>query len=210
MGKQGKARKRQKIENGISHLEYDISSDTELNDTSIPNKNCIDTAISVITCLGQRLEVFDRKALKKLRIELFPLIKVQENKYFEVLPSIVQLEDSILDQIIIPKFIDETIRCAKYFKSHLSEFAEEKHKEFRRALHPLVIYTFSKQGKIQSNVKLNPDNVAKINDLLPNISLINRISQCFRLRDFSGALLGLNELVKALNGSSKPPKLGTI
>ncbi len=97
MGKAGKARKKQRLNNEILHHEE--TNKSEQSDEDIDVMKSILIAIKVLEVLSQRLNVYSSKAHKNLRVALFPLIQRQFNKHFEMEDVLLISEETFISTI---------------------------------------------------------------------------------------------------------------
>ena len=162
MGKAGKAKKRQRqdnehkrnvvnlksIDNVVVNANVDIDSDSDsdcddgfVDETNIDSKVC--EAIKVIEILSNRNDIYMSKTFKMLRTTLFPLIKIQTNKFFEtagieVNPSILSTDN--IKKVLCLRNITTTVEVIQYFVNNIEQFNTTEHKSFRKCMHPLVLY----------------------------------------------------------------------
>jgi hypothetical protein len=231
MGKAGKARKRQKIERGVADVgESDGSGlgsgsgseDDAGSDGVLGQKNVVAT-LQVLACLSQRLDLYESKAMKPVRVALFPLIEFQKNKFFEEAMMTTNLSNEEFHKLASSSTISRAVGVIRYFALREDEFASEQHKHIRKALHPLVVYT---NKKISAAKRPSPNTASSTTSaqrpsILPTAepgsnSLSNRISNCFRAGDHRGALLALEEMHRICTSASSTqleknaalPKLG--
>ena len=215
MGKSSKLRKRQKIEKlvvGSAQSGTDSNSDVDEGNTD----SSIDIAVAVLGCLSCRLDIFEDKSMKLLRVAIFPLIQVQKGKFFED-AVINPITDEKFYEVVTSKAISTTIQLANYYAQNIEEFALEMQKPLRRALHPLVEHVFKKIGG--NVVRKGPVSaLCAPEGTVGNQSLSNRISNCFRTRHYDGALMTLALMARvcdASNGNEAErlaslPKLGKL
>jgi hypothetical protein len=133
MGKAGKARKRQRLE-GLSDA---IVAVTPLSEPSTINEEQLAISISMLELLSNDTSLYASKGYKMLRKLLFPLIQVQLDKHFEGIPYKNAVNQIELNETNM-KILENTIN---YFVNNLEVFQALQYKQFRRALHPLVMYT---------------------------------------------------------------------
>ena len=135
MGKAGKARKRQRLEGFVdagaaSHSTLSIPSEISEEEVAI--------SASILDALSADTALYASKGYKILRKLLFPLIQVQLSKHFEEIPNAKSINQSYLGDETKMKILENTII---YFVNNLEQFQSLQHKQFRRSLHPLVLYT---------------------------------------------------------------------
>jgi hypothetical protein len=231
MGKAGKARKRQKIERGVpavdssDALEAESGSGSENDDGtgSVLSRRNVDATMQILACLSQRLDLYESKEMKPVRVALFPLIEFQRNKFFEEARTTNSLTDEEFCKLTSPSTISRAVTIIRYFAIHEDEFALEQHKPLRKALHPLVVYTNKKiaAAKRPTPATVSSAGAAQQPSALSTTesgsnSLSNRISNCFRGGDYRGALLALEEMHRISTSSTSSqleknaalPKLG--
>jgi hypothetical protein len=145
MGKAGKARKKQKL---LAHAtDEDFLSDCDESDCdSSNNNNLLDTAVLVLNTLSTRMKLYDGKPLKPLRIALYPLIQRQLDKFFEDPPPAAVLSEQEVSLLLAPPNIAATLRIAQTLTQQPEIFASLENKDFRRALHPFVLYQIRKSS----------------------------------------------------------------
>ena len=236
MGKAGKAKKKQKLMAQATATvtapaaQEDFSSDDESSD----DKDDLLTAVCVLNTLSTRLPLYDGRPMKALRMALFPLITQQLDKFFEDPPPAPPLSEDSLSEILSPTNVSTTLRLAHTLTQLTQEmFASLDYKEFRRALHPFVLYHRRKTS--MSDVPAKPTSSSRIyppgwtahatkedcertsaSVALPAAtataiaadkkkqSLSNRVAYFYRIGDWQGALRALYEL----RVSNDMPKLG--
>jgi hypothetical protein len=231
MGKSGKARKRQKIERRVPAVEVSDGSEVESGSGSendggtnaaLSQKN-VDATMQILACLSQRLDLYESKEMKPVRVALFPLIEFQKNKFFEEARATNSLSDEEFHKLASSSTISRAVTVIRYFALHEEEFASEQYKPLRRALHPLVVYTNRKiaaakrppTATASSAVATQQPSILSTAESGSN-SLSNRISNCFRAGDHRGALLALEEMhrictsatASQLEKNAALPKLG--
>lgn len=214
MGRAGKEKKRRKkVANAFpqNHLEgvaETSSRDHESNDDDSDNesessqtisheRSDTTTAIHVLRILGQRPDLYESKPMKSLRTLLFPLInhQVQTGSHFESNEITNSSIDQNLSFSIGLKKIAALVRVTTTFCNNMEMFSSLDGKQFRAALHPLVLrrhrHTACDHTGIDSFVGAKRNHSA-------------RVSSAFRSRDWS---LTLEELC-AMHHSAETPKLG--
>ena len=208
MGKAGKAKK-QRIKAASSsfkglhevlvgpcdtHEESDRDSDEdEAQSDSSPKKDIL-LSIGVLNILGHRQDLYESKAMKQLRTQLFPLIELQIRKgsHFEATASTNLEHDGSLG--LEPHKLAALSRCAISFQNDHASFFSSEAKQFRASLHPLV----QMQQRRMSNKPLNVGVLDTTHSA--------KVSLAFRSRDWP---MALKELY-AMHYSKEYPKLGKI
>jgi len=219
MGKASKIRKRRKIEStnngkGFVAVDLDASDDEQGSDSDTDsNRDLTPVAISVLQYLSRRTDKYDDKSLKSLRVAIFPLIELQKSKFFEEPMKQGPLTDEEFQIVVTPKALASTIAAAKKFISNLDLFNDEESKGFRRALHPLVVHTYKLRtvaSKANAAILRQGDQGSSAVSL--SVSTVsNRISNCFRNKDYSGALDFLFHITNNSEADdSVVPKLGSL
>lgn len=221
MGKASKIRKRRKIEssnNGIGFVSIkggtsDSDSEVSGNETEGTYELLVPVAISVLQYLWRRIDRYEDKSCKALRVSIFPLIELQKSKFFEEPMKQAHLTDDEFERVVTPKTLESTIRVAQHFVNNLALFNEEESKPFRRVLHPLVVHTFKLRtvgNKTNAAILRQGDQCSALATL--SVSTIsNRISNCFRNKDYSGALSFLHQITNnSESDDSLVPKLGSL
>lgn len=225
MGKAGKARKKQKLlVQAVAAAEegLDQSDSDEEGGERDPDLDC---AVLLLNTLSTRLQLYDGKGMKPLRISLFPLIQKQLDSFFEDPPPPRPLSEEEVQSILSSSNISATLRISQSLAHQPERFASLEFKEFRRALHPFVLHQkelrkVAEQGvKNTASVKVVPAGwdtssssriVSTPQSVLPSVekkqSLSNRVAYFYRVGDWLGALRALHDL----RVSSDMPKLGMI
>jgi hypothetical protein len=224
MGKAGKARKRQRVERALNaDIDVQIDSDESdnyVNSTQDDKTKHILIAISVLDALSVNLEKYSLKLFKPLRIAIFPLIKEQSDKFFEKVHLEFSTEQT--NQVLSPRNLSIAIQVANQLSSNMSEFSSPELKQYRRALHPLVLYhaknsTTTNDDKnkskkrpaisMTSNAEEEGAGIENSCDKedCTDINLSNHISSCFRQGQWEEALKGLQQLAA---DPTIAPKLG--
>eukprot|EP00598_Pedospumella_elongata_P006924 CAMPEP_0184968578 /NCGR_PEP_ID=MMETSP1098-20130426/1596_1 /TAXON_ID=89044 /ORGANISM="Spumella elongata, Strain CCAP 955/1" /LENGTH=671 /DNA_ID=CAMNT_0027490221 /DNA_START=24 /DNA_END=2039 /DNA_ORIENTATION=- len=220
MGKASKIRKRRKIETsnngrGFLSVEDDASgADSGGSDSDDESVNSlIPSAISVLQYLSRRVDKYDEKAFKVFRVSVFPLLELQKTKFFEEPMVQPALTNEDFDRVVTTKALSAAISVARYFAINLDLFNDEDAKPFRRALHPLVVHTFKIRtvGSKAKAASLRQGDQNATTVALGVSTISNRISNCFRNKDYMGALNYLFQVASAADGDEAAvPKLGSL
>jgi hypothetical protein len=213
MGKAGKAKKqRNKALNSQfrkpsdvfkSDVVIDTPSDDEDSDTEPTTGSSGSTDISesirILNVLGQRCDIYESKQMKQLRTILFPLIElqIQRGSYFEPNSSSNSILDGDVSLALDTKKLAILIRSVSAFCDDHEAFFSPESKQFRAALHPLVLFQ-------QRRMSHKPSGPTTADD--GNQSHSARVSSAFRSRDWPLALVELY----AMHRSSECPKLGKL
>ena len=210
MGKAGKAKKqRSKAANTAfkgKHEVLAVSGDTceesdggfdedeEQSDSSV--KDDIFLSIGVLNILGQRLDLYESKAMKQLRTLLFPLIELQVKKgsHFEATASSNSAHDGDCSLGLEPHKLAALTRSAISFHNDHASFFSSEAKQFRASLHPLV--------QMQQRRMSNKPVSFGAHDTTHSA----KVSLAFRSRDWP---MALKELY-AMHHSKEYPKLGKV
>lgn len=168
--------------------------------TSEPTDDLQD-AVRALEMLSRRLDIYASKASKQLRVAVFPLIQRQQKAqaHFEPPAWAGQPPPSEAEaaQVLGPSSPAATalIRlCTGPLSGEDAAklLASADFKDFRRALHPLVLEQYRREGKpVPAHDQLG---------------LSSRISSAFRNRDWPLAL----SLLRRMAQSDERPKLGAI
>lgn len=236
MGKIGKARKRQRVQNEVYNTN-DSSSSSIHDDTAEVKKprDSVDvktftisslsldlaTAIDALNAFSRRLDIYQKKTSKALRIALYPLIEIQRGKHFE--PTIPQpfLSDEEFNQIANSQNIQVTVEVINYFITNKETLKEPEFKPFRKALHPFVLFHAKKEKNPSiidetlnqvSNPVSNPisTNIVDAAELFHDEntdSFSNQIYYSFRKKDWRACLVAIVNLSKC---ETEMPKLGSL
>lgn len=210
MGKAGKAKKqRSKAANssfkgqhevevlaGETNEENDCDSDGDVEQSDSSQEKDLLLSIGVLNILGHRLDLYESKAMKQLRTQLFPLIELQIRKcsHFEATASANMAHDGDCSLGLEPRKLAALSRCAISFHNDHVRFLSPEAKPFRASLHPLV----QMQQRRMSN---KPVNVGAL-----DTTHSAKVSMAFRSRDWP---MALKELY-AMHYSKECPKLGKI
>lgn len=225
MGKNGKARKRQKIEQEIRKYgelanESDDSNAEEEDGPQLAGLSPleVEALLQVLKSFSRRLDLYEDKACKPLRIAIFPLIEIQQSKFFEDVAKPVPLTDEEFHASLSASLVAKASNAISYLIRNTEEFASEQYKHIRRALHPLVVHTNRKlkAGKATAQLSASVRSAtttagsAALSSLSEDLattngqsnssssssssSLSNRISNCFRSGDHVGAQRALEAL----------------
>lgn len=218
MGKAGKLRKRKRLEedlvgNKAARTQDDDSSSDDDNSQQ-EDDGAISTdvlvAIKVLDALSRRLDLYDGKAYKGLRVALSPLLQLQQTKFFEAPGKQQLLSDKDVTQIISAKSLLITAAVAKRLSANVAEFSSDRHKPFRKALHPLVTHTYQRGSKAGKAIAADTDAIFA-ETLTNKNSISNVVSNCFRTGDYTGALAALYSLtVDDDLDSHMLPRLGSL
>lgn len=190
MGKAGKLRKRKRIEetlvvNKIHRTdddEADINSDSSCEEDQV---EAVSLAIAVIDAFSRRLDLYDSKQYKGIRLALAPLLRLQQTKFFEAPGQKPHMSDEDFALIVSNKAVAATASIIKYYCVNLEEFSSESLKPLRKSLHPLVTHTFKRTGNL---------HCSSVDILQSNHTISNVVSHCFRTGDYTGALSALYSL----------------
>ena len=212
MGKAGKEKKRRKKvactfpQNHLEGAGVARNHDNESNDDDSDNEcdnpqmtphdtSDMTTAIRVLNILGQCPDLYESKPMKSLRTLIFPLVnhQVRTGSHFE-LNEISNLTPDRNVSIGSEK-IAALYRVTSTFCDNMEMFSSPDGKQFRAALHPLVL----RRHRQAASVYTGTDSLVGANR---NHSA--RVSSAFRSRDWS---LTLKELCD-MYYSGEIPKLG--
>ena len=213
MGKAGKEKKRRKkvactfpqnhLLEGVSETrsrDYESNDDDSENEcdklqTTSRDSSDMTTAIRVLSILGQCPDLFESKPMKSLRTLLFPLInhQVRTGSHFEL----NEISNSTPDRNISigSEKVAALFRVTSAFCDNMELFSSSDGKQFRAALHPLVL----RRHRQAACEYTGTDSLVGANR---NHSA--RVSSAFRSRDWS---LTLKELCD-MYYSGEIPKLG--
>ena len=212
MGKAGKAKKqRSKALNSLvrkqnSILKTDViieapndddDSDTESTATGASGSTDISESIRILNLLGQRCDIYESKQMKQVRTILFPLIELQIRRGSHFEPNAISSSSLESDHSLLldARKLALLIKSASAFCNDHEMFFSLESKQFRAALHPLVLF----QQRRMSN---KPSGLPTADDGSQSHSA--RVSSAFRSRDWPLALTELHTMHK----SSECPKLG--
>ena len=187
MGKAGKARKRQRLEGSVdagaaAHSTVAIPSEISEEEVAI--------SASILDAFSADTALYASKGCKILRKLLFPLIQVQFDKHFEEIPNTKVINQSYLGDETKMKTLENTII---YFTNNMEKFQSLQYKQFRRSLHPLVLYT---------KKSMNGSVVEKSDQ-----SISNQITTEFRCSNYSKVY---SLLLQLASGSDESIKLGHL
>lgn len=201
MGKVGKAKKQRIKANTTfaNNRDADVSihdSDDSDGDSDSTFESDLTCSIRLLNVLGQRLDIYESKPMKLLRTSLFPLIEIQIKKgsYFEA-PTEKPFADNDASKELSKRKLCTLLRTIEMYSNNNETFLSADHKQFRAALHPLVVM---QQHRI-SGSSSNP--VGEVNQ-----TFSARVSSAFRSKNWT---LSLKELY-AMYHSGEAPKLGNL
>lgn len=232
MGKSGKAKKRLRQSNEYkknvlnsksldvvpaevdSHSNSDSDFDT---DDDVVNEDNIDSkvyeAMRVIEIIANRTDIYSSKPFKVLRTALFPLIKLQMNKFFETAgieanPSM--LNDENMKKVLCLRNITTTVEVAQYFVDHVELFNSVQYKCFRKCIHPLVLHHKNQDKGAVTSKTTNGSSISAagsqyVSQQDGKVKLTTLISNYFHTKQWNRVLDALYEL--ACN-DNECPKLG--
>ena len=232
MGKAGKARKRQRLEREVEKRLPDSSesendSEQDVEEHGHHDRNRI--SVRIFDGLSGRMDYYTTKKLKSFRAAVYPLVLAQMNNFFEQPAPQCPLSDDEMDALLCDRNLNSVIIMANELHKDMESFSGHEMKDYRRALHPLVLYHKAKnsdkiivsQDKSRKNrahltfkeyedssVKPYSETVSNsFGSAVQHSNLTNRISYCFRIGDWPGALDGLREMARS---PSEFPKLGEL
>lgn len=213
MGKAAKEKKKRNkaLNNQFSKpadiLKKNIITDTPSDDddsdadstTGSSGSTDISESIHILNLLGQRRDIYESKQMKQLRTIVFPLIElqIQRGSHFEPNTSSSSTLDSGLNLQLDARKLAVLIRSVAAFCNDHEAFLSPESKQFRAALHPLVLLQ-------QRRMSHKPSGATTADD--GNQSHSARVSSAFRSRDWSLVLMELY----AMHRSSECPKLGKL
>eukprot|EP00596_Hydrurales_sp_CCMP1899_P000668 CAMPEP_0119033850 /NCGR_PEP_ID=MMETSP1177-20130426/914_1 /TAXON_ID=2985 /ORGANISM="Ochromonas sp, Strain CCMP1899" /LENGTH=520 /DNA_ID=CAMNT_0006990919 /DNA_START=129 /DNA_END=1691 /DNA_ORIENTATION=+ len=202
MGKVGKAKKqRMKATTTFKDIRAaDIPSNDSEDDSDGDSDSNLDsnlsTSIRLLNVLGQRLDIYESKSMKVLRTSLYPLIDIQIKKgsHFET-SHLNPIPEKEVSKELSERKLSTLLRTTGMYCNNNDLFLSADHKQFRAALHPLVVM---QQHRISGS---SLTSVAEISQ-----SYSARISSAFRSKNWT---LSLKELY-AMYHSDETPKLGAL
>ena len=208
MGKAGKAKKQRSKAAGSSfkcqhevlagagdaHEDTDRGFDDGEAQSDSSSAKDILLSIGVLNILAHRHDLYESKAMKQLRTQLFPLIELQIRKgsHFEATASTDLAYDGDCSIGLQPCKLAALSRSAISFHNDHASFFSSDAKQFRASLHPLV----QMQQRRMSN---KPVSVA-----VPDATHSAKVSMAFRSRDWP---MAFRELY-SMHYSKEYPKLG--
>jgi hypothetical protein len=202
MGKVGKAKKqRMKATTTFKDIRAaeipSIDSEDDSDGDSDSNLDSdLSTSIRLLNVLGQRLDIYESKSMKVLRTSLYPLIEIQIKKgsHFET-SHLNPIAENEVSKELSERKLSTLLRTTGMYCNNNDLFLSVDHKQFRAALHPLVVM---QQHRISGS---SLPFIAEISQ-----SYSARVSSAFRSKNWP---LSLKELY-AMYDSDETPKLGNI
>lgn len=218
MGKKGKERKRQRLENAsspsvaLSPLPTTLAAPllslpvftllSSPSSSSTTELSILNSTIQVLDALSQNLNIFRRPELRLLRRTMQPLINEQRGKHFER-KNFVALDENQLKRLLNKESIEKTSQFLQTLGNDLNLFRSKELKLLRQALHPLI--TEMIQPSNNNNNSTHPTTISTESHNARG-SFSGRITSHFIAREWEDALQLLREM--RLNGST--PKLGSL
>lgn len=202
MGKVGKAKK-QRIKATTTFKDIravDVHNDDSEDDSDGGSDFNLDSdlscSIQLLNVLGQRLDIYESKSMKALRTSLYPLIEIQIKKgsHFET-PNLNPMADNDMSKELSERKLCTLLRVAGMYCNDYDLFLSADHKQFRAALHPLVVM---QQHRISGSSSNPGGEISQ--------SYSARVSSAFRSKNWA---LSLKELY-AMYHSNETPKLGNL
>lgn len=203
MGKNGKLRKKRRLESAQSSLRIESHSESDegsIDKIAIPSKNvpsdplstsCIQNAVACLEYYVKCIHHYQAPECKVLRKSLFPLIDDQKSKYFDPVmkSSVYTVNDDIAEPDASLHDLSSAIATFLALGNNLEFFRSKDMKSVRRALYPFVVVARSASG---------------VKD--PCINISGEISNALNLRQWEVVFHKLVDMKRA----NIIPKLGAL